>query len=117
MIPLRQEWPEALAAKYFANEDPIGKRMTIGYNRTGPREIVGIVRNVKRGSLADAAEPQMYTTFEQTPWPFLAAVVRTTATSESAAIPGRVNCRPPARTMPKTTAPRTRRSVARWRLR
>jgi hypothetical protein len=47
----------------------------------------------------------------------LAMCVADSATSESAAIPGKVNCRPPARTMPKTTAPRTRRNVARWRLR
>ncbi len=32
-----------MAAKYWPGEDPIGKRMKIGYNKTGPREIVGIV--------------------------------------------------------------------------
>jgi predicted permease len=76
---------DTLAAKYWPNEDALGKRMTIGYNKTGPREIVGIVGTVKRGKLADPAESQMYTPFEQTPWPFLAAVVRTTGAPESAA--------------------------------
>ena len=76
---------DTFAAKYWPNEDAIGKRITIGYNKTGPREIVGIVAGVKRGNLADPPEPQMYTPFEQTPWPFLAAVVRTTAAPETAA--------------------------------
>jgi putative ABC transport system permease protein len=76
---------ETFAAKYWPNDDPIGKTITIGYNKSGPREIIGIVGNVKRATLADAAAPQMYTPFEQTPWPFLAAVVRTTAAPESVA--------------------------------
>ncbi len=74
---------DTLAAKYWPNEDALGKRMTIGYNNSGPREIVGIVAGVKNGNLADAAAPQMYTPFDQTPWPFLGAVVRTTAAPES----------------------------------
>ncbi len=74
---------DTLAAKHWPNEDALGKRMTIGYNNSGPREIVGVVAGVKNGNLADAAAPQMYTPFDQTPWPFLAAVVRTTAAPES----------------------------------
>ena len=76
---------ETMAAKYWPGEDPIGKRITISYNKTGPREIVGVVGDVKQGDLADAHAPQMYTPFVQTPWPFLAAVVRTTAAPEAAA--------------------------------
>jgi predicted permease len=76
---------ESLAAKYWPNENALGKRMTIGYGNTGPREVIGIVGTVKRGTLADAAAEQMYTPFEQTPWPFMAAVLRTTAAPESAA--------------------------------
>jgi len=75
---------DTLAAKYWPNEDAIGKRMTIGYAQSGPREVVGIVGTVKRGTLTDPAAPQMYTPFEQTPWPFLAVVVRTTAAPDSA---------------------------------
>ena len=50
---------ETMAAKYWPGEDPIGKRVTISYNNTGPREIVGIVGDVKqtrphrRGRAAD----------------------------------------------------------------
>jgi hypothetical protein len=40
---------------------------------------------VKNGALSDVAAPQMYTMFEQTPWPFLCAVVRTTGEPEAVA--------------------------------
>jgi predicted permease len=76
---------EAFAAKYWPGEDPIGKRVTIGYNNTGPREVVGVVGDVKQSTLAEPARPQMYATFEQTPWPFLTAIVRTSGSEETAA--------------------------------
>ena len=76
---------ETMAAKYWPGEDPIGKRVNVSYNNTRPREIVGIVGDVKQGDLTDAPPPQMYTPFVQTPWPFLAAVVRTTAAPEAPA--------------------------------
>jgi putative ABC transport system permease protein len=76
---------ESMAAKFFPGEDPIGKRITISYNKTGPREVVGIAGDVKQGSLTEARAPQMYTPFVQTPWPFLAAVVRTAAAPEATA--------------------------------
>ena len=76
---------DTFAAKYFPNEDAIGKRVTIGYNKTGPREVIGIVGAVKNGALTDTATSQMYTPFDQTPWPFLTALVRTTAAPEAVA--------------------------------
>jgi len=76
---------QAMAAKHWPNANPIGKRVTIGYNDTGPREIVGVVGDVKQGDLAEKSVPQMYGTFAQTPWPFVTAVVRTTNAPESAA--------------------------------
>jgi len=74
----------AIAQKFWPHESPIGKRITIGYNRSGPREVVGVVENVKQHQLADAALPQIYAPFDQTPWPFVTAVVRTAAAPESA---------------------------------
>jgi putative ABC transport system permease protein len=76
---------EAMAARYWPGENPIGKRITIGYNRTGPREIIGVVGDVKQANLSDAARPQMYTPFEQTPWPFISVVIRTTSDPASGA--------------------------------
>jgi len=52
---------QALATKYWAGEDPIGKRFILG-GRAGPGEvtIVGIVGDVRHASLASAPEPEMY---------------------------------------------------------
>ena len=76
---------ETMAAKYWPGEDPIGKRVQLSYNNTPPREIVGIAADVKQISLTDVVPSQMYTPFVQAPWPFLTAVIRTTAAPEAAA--------------------------------
>lgn len=67
---------ETMKLKYFANEDPIGKRILIqeivpGKAQLGPEipwEIVGVVKDEKVGNL-DSAEgsPGMYVTNEQSP--------------------------------------------------
>jgi predicted permease len=67
---------ETMARSYWPGEDPIGKRVTIGYNGTGPREVIGIVADVKEAALSEPARPEMYAAFPQTPWPFFSAVVR-----------------------------------------
>src|SRR5581483_230822 len=74
----------ALAAKFWPTDNPLGKRIAIGYNRTGPREIVGVVENVKQHQLSEPAPVQIYAPFDQTPWPFVTSIVRTTAAPESA---------------------------------
>jgi putative ABC transport system permease protein len=68
---------ETFAKRYWPDENPIGRRITIGYNNTGPREIVGVAADVKQSDLAERAPLEMYTPFPQTPWPFLAVAVRT----------------------------------------
>ena len=68
---------ETMARRFWADENPIGRRLT-SYGGVS-REIVGIVRDVKNRDLSETAGPQLYTPFPQTPWPFLAVVVRTTA--------------------------------------
>jgi putative ABC transport system permease protein len=69
---------EAFARKYWPNENPIGKRVSAGVNKRGASEIVGIVADVKQLALAEPIKPSLYTPFPQTPWPFLAMVIRTT---------------------------------------
>jgi len=76
---------ESLARRYWPGEDAIGKHLTVGYNHTGPREIVGIVGDVKNIQLAENVQPALYTAFEQTPWPFLSAVVRAAGAESSVA--------------------------------
>ena len=62
---------EALAKKYFPNEDPLGKRMQTGFDGGDEgepgkwREIVGIVANVKRIGVAEEAQPEYYVPYGQ----------------------------------------------------
>jgi putative ABC transport system permease protein len=68
---------ETFARRFWPDDNPLGKRLSVGYNQTGPREIVGVVADVKQIQLAEKPQPEVYTPFPQTPWPFLAIVVRT----------------------------------------
>ena len=79
---------ETMARTYWPGEDAIGKRVTIGYHNSGPREVVGIVADVKESELSEAARPEMYAAFPQTPWPFFSVVVR--ADRDPAALAGAV---------------------------
>jgi putative ABC transport system permease protein len=66
---------EALAQRYFPNEDPVGKRF-----RGGPGDwvtIVGVVADVRQRSLESNPEPEIYRPYLQTPSSFMTLVVRT----------------------------------------
>jgi len=52
---------EALARKYFPNEEPLGQRITIGLrNGNVPSEIIGVVGDVKQAGFDREAEPMAY---------------------------------------------------------
>jgi putative ABC transport system permease protein len=76
---------ETMVKKYFANEDPIGKRILVqqivpGKTQLGPEvpwEVVGVVADEKVGNLDDKEpSPGLYVTNEQSPVYFQALVVR-----------------------------------------
>jgi predicted permease len=56
---------EALVAKYFANEDPIG-HVVQTFDETGER-IIGVVANAAEASLTDAPVPARYMLYDQLP--------------------------------------------------
>ena len=66
---------EALAARYFSGEDPVGKRVRLG-DQTG--EIVGVVGNIRRAALSDEPRADLYLPFEQAPGTGVGLFVRTT---------------------------------------
>lgn len=70
---------EALARRYFPNEDPIGKALSFSFppNPGQPRQIVGIVGDLHESSLGKAPEPMMYVPFAQEPFWGAEVVVRT----------------------------------------
>jgi putative ABC transport system permease protein len=75
---------EALAAKYFAGVDPIGRRFKVGgpERPIGPNNpwmtVVGVVGDVKYSGLEAAPEPSYYMPYRQNPWRGQAVVVRAT---------------------------------------
>jgi putative ABC transport system permease protein len=66
----------SLATKYFVGEDPIGRRVKLGFGKPTWRVVVGIVGDVKQRELGQGFQPQFYTPFAQQPWPFLSVIAR-----------------------------------------
>jgi putative ABC transport system permease protein len=75
--PLAVVINEAMARKYWPGESPIGKRVRLGAFQRVPREIVGVVGDVRQTTLEAEAPPAVYLPLEQAPYPFLSIVVRT----------------------------------------
>lgn len=73
---------EELARRFFPNEDPVGKRLQLGTEKTRFREIVGVVGNAKLTSLDGGVDPAIYVPQEQNTWPqalrISSFVIRTT---------------------------------------
>jgi predicted permease len=60
------------AREYFPNQDPIGKRLVFGFPfdaSNAPREIVGVVGDVRDVALGADPGPMMYVPFAQVPFP------------------------------------------------
>ena len=71
---------EAMAKRYWPNEDPVGKRIAIGESsKESWREIIGIVKNVRHASLTEEPVPTAFIDYRQDleSWPRMAFVVRT----------------------------------------
>jgi predicted permease len=68
---------ETAARKYFAGDNPVGRRFGSLIESRTQTEIVGVVRDTKYNSLRDAAPPTMYLPIGQRNWPGMAVEVRT----------------------------------------
>lgn len=83
------KWPgvilvsDAFVKRYFPNEDPIGRRIVFDGPDQTPREIVGIVADVKRNGLDVAVEPELYLSHLQEPERRLNLMMRTDARDAS----------------------------------
>lgn len=69
---------QALARKYFPGEDPIGKQ--VGDTSLTPKSIktiIGVVDDIKEGSLDSEIWPAEYHPFNQDPTTYFAVIVRT----------------------------------------
>ena len=73
---------ETLAKLFFPNQDPIGKQLNIE-DQQAPREVVGIIGNVKQIKLDAEGKSEIYVPFLQFPVPAMNIVVRTKTDSAS----------------------------------
>ncbi len=67
---------EAMAKKYWPNEDPLGQRIVVHEGVYGSSEIIGIVGDVRRRGLDQAAPPVMYVPYHRRPRPIVGLFVR-----------------------------------------
>jgi len=75
---------QALARQYFPGEDPIGKKIgDTDLSAKSLSEIIGIVEDVKDGSLDSEIWPAVYYPFNQSPDTFFSLVVRTSQAEQS----------------------------------
>jgi putative ABC transport system permease protein len=83
---------EEFVRRYFPNENPIGKRIELGWEQdsaaTGGTmtlggEIVGVVGNVKRRGLGEEVHPETYASYMQPTFSVFSVVVRSTADPSS----------------------------------
>jgi putative ABC transport system permease protein len=78
---------DALARRYWPNQDPIGRQLRIHVSLVGgdtvPRTIIGIVGNVRSAALNVEPEPELYIPHTQHAVDMMSFVVRTTALSET----------------------------------
>ncbi|MGB0123794.1 MAG: FtsX-like permease family protein, partial [Silvibacterium sp.] len=75
---------QALAKRYFPGENPIGKR--IGDTQLSPKsikEIVGVVDDIKEGTLDSDIWPAVYYPFNQTPDNYFDVIARTSQSPAS----------------------------------
>ena len=73
----------AFAKHYFPNDDAIGKRLIMDGEDKTPREIIGVVGDVRRKGLDIDVQPEMYVSYLQQPDRRMNLVLRTEARDAS----------------------------------
>ena len=67
----------AFAARYFAGQNPIGRKLNVCWTVPNPVEIVGVVADARQEELRVAPQPTIFLANTQTPMYFARLVVRT----------------------------------------
>jgi putative ABC transport system permease protein len=94
---------EAMARRYWPGENPIGRRVALDFEAmkfhpdrapdldipSGMREIVGIVRDIRHGSLRSSPVPEVYVPYQQRPTGDMTLVLRSSSDPLALAAPAR----------------------------
>ena len=94
---------QSLARKYFPGQDALGKRIKTGINlgNEAPlRQIIAVVGDIRRDSLANEPSPTLYLPESQLPFGSMRVVIRSTASLEATAEAMRVAVRSVDRDLP-----------------
>ncbi len=75
----------AFAGRHFPGMDPIGHRVLLGEDAGEQFTIVGVVGDIRAGSLAEAPDPMMYLPVRQLTLPFMRVMIRSRAGLAAAA--------------------------------
>src|SRR5262245_34859057 len=70
---------EAMARRYWPDQNPVGKRIAIGRSNGQPvwSEIIGVVKSVRHMALSEEPRSEVYIPFAQYPLAFMTLVART----------------------------------------
>jgi putative ABC transport system permease protein len=70
---------QAMARRYWRNQDPLGTRIKIGRldSRAPWLTVVGVIGDVRHNGLDRSIQPELYRPYTQAAWPFMTVVVRT----------------------------------------
>ena len=69
---------ETMARRYFGNENPVGKKLSVIFDQPEVREIVGVIGNVLHSGLDTQPRPEMFVPYHQSWTPQMTFVVKTT---------------------------------------
>ncbi|HSD28883.1 MAG TPA: ABC transporter permease [Vicinamibacteria bacterium] len=67
---------EAFVRHFLGERDPVGRRLVVEDGPPRPREIVGVVADVRHSALARGPQPEMYVSHLDRPWRHMTLVVR-----------------------------------------
>jgi putative ABC transport system permease protein len=81
---------ESLVKKYFADRDPIGQRIVLGWYNEGPDEIIGVVGDVRSVSLETEPRGATYLPPARFAYPYMSVAVKTSDGGKSI-VPAIVN--------------------------
>jgi putative ABC transport system permease protein len=78
---------ESFVRRFLPNQDPVGKLLRFEGRFGSPKgnQIIGVVGSVRRHGLEQEPGPEVYLSYQQTPWPYMSLVARTKAAPASVA--------------------------------